>query len=67
MKLQENTVEETRKLPFTCPECDGLDRGRTARRRYLEHEATKKSSLERAGAYIHWAKAGLEEMLGDDD
>lgn len=65
--LQVKTVDETRRLPFTCSKCHGLDRGRAARRRYLEHEATKAGGLERAGAYIYWAKAGLEEMLEDDD
>lgn len=65
--LPESTMEEALKLPFTCPACHGLDRGAAARRRYLEHEATKKGGLERAAARIHWAKAGIEEMLGDED
>lgn len=65
--LQEPTLEEARRLPFTCPKCHDLDRGKAARRRYLEHEATKQGGLERAAAHIYWAKAGLEEMLGDDD
>jgi ribosomal protein S27AE len=65
--LQEHAVEEARRLPFTCPKCHGLDRGKAARRRYLEHEATKQGGLERAAAHIYWAKAGIEEILGDED
>ena len=65
--LSEPAVEEARRLPFTCPACEGLDRGAAARRRYLEHQATKEGGLERAAARIQWAKAGIEEMLGDED
>ena len=66
-KLQANTVEEARRLPFTCSKCHGIDRGRAARRRFLEHEASKPGGLERARAYMHWARAGLEEMLGEEE
>ena len=65
--LPESTMEEALKLPFTCRACHGLDRGQAARRRYLEHEATKSGGLERAAARIHWAKMGIEEMLGEED
>jgi len=65
--LPESTLEEALKLPFTCPACEGLDRGSAARRRYLEHKATKERGLERAAARIRWAKAGIEEMLEDDE
>ena len=65
--LSEPTVEEARRLPFTCPACEGLDRGEAARRRYLEHQASKEGGLERAAARIQWAKAGIEEILGDED
>ena len=67
VKLQTDTVEEARRLPFTCSKCHGIDQGLAARRRYLEHEATKPGGLERAGAYIHWAKAGIDEMLGEEE
>jgi len=65
--LPESTLEEALKLPFTCPACKGLDRGPAARKRYLEHEATKEQGLERAAARIRWAKAGIEEILEDDE
>jgi endogenous inhibitor of DNA gyrase (YacG/DUF329 family) len=65
--LSEPSVEAARSLPFTCPACHGLDLGAAARRRYLEHQATKKGGLERAAARIHWAKMGIEEMLGEED
>jgi hypothetical protein len=65
--LQERTIEETRKLPYTCPPCHGLDRGKAARRRYLEHQATKPGGLDRAAARIRWAKTGIEEILDDSE
>ena len=67
VKLQDNTVEQARRLPLTCSKCHGIDWGRAARRRYLEHEATKEGGLEKAAAHIYWAKAGIEELLGDED
>ena len=67
VKLAENTLEEALKLPFSCPACHGIDRGQAARRRYLGHEATKQGGLEKAAAHIYWAKAGIEELLGEED
>jgi len=63
--LEERSVEEARKLPFTCPACHGLDRGTASRQRYLEHKATQAGGLEAAAARIRWAKAGVEEILDD--
>jgi len=65
--LNERSVEEARKLPYTCPACRGLDRGTAARRRYLEHKASQAGGLEEAAARIRWAKAGIEEILDDSE
>ena len=65
--LQKRTVEEARRLPFACPACQGFDRGKVARRRYLEHAAENSGDLEKAAARIRWAKAGIEEILEDSD
>ena len=56
-------IEDLRRLPFTCPNCEGLDRGAAARRRYLEHVATQEGGLEATAARIHWAKREIEAML----
>lgn len=63
--LVDTSPEELHRLPFTCPACQGLDRGRTARRRYLEHKATEQGGLKRAAARIYWAKAGVEDILAN--
>jgi len=65
--LGKRTVEEARRLPFTCPACHGQERGEAARRRYLEHEATKQGGLERAAGHIYWAKAGIERILEETE
>ena len=61
--LDLKTVDEVRQHPFTCDGCQGVDLGRAARRRYLEHEAKKEGGLERAEARVQWARAGIERIL----
>ena len=65
--LEERTVEVARRRPFTCPACFGLDEGRSGRRRYLEHKATKEGGLKQAAARIEWARAGIESMLSNTE
>jgi hypothetical protein len=63
--IRPHRIEDLRRLPFTCPDCDGLDRGTAARRRHLEHAATQEGALEATAARIRWAKREIEEMLSD--
>ena len=60
-------IQDLRKLPFTCPDCELPDRGIAARRRYLEHKATQEGGLESASARIHWAKREIEGMFPDSE
>lgn len=58
-------IEDLRRLPFTCPSCEGLDRGSAARRRYLEHVATQENGLEATAARVHWAKREIDDLLSE--
>ena len=49
--------------PFTCKKCEGIDRGRAGRLRYLLHEAEKKGGLEQVAGHFAWAKRGIEAVL----
>lgn len=63
--LRKRDVDEARRRPFTCAFCSRIDRQGEARRRYLEHEATKTGGLERVADRVNRAKAGLEHIFAN--